>query len=88
MSVESVGTASRCLSCEQRVDLMLLTDREDALQSLCACCVYQYEPERSSQEVRQGHWSAHQGCPLVHTAVVLGIEADEALQCSARRHQA
>lgn len=53
---------------------------------MCACC--QHEPARSSQEVRQGHRSSHQGRPLVHAAAVLGTEADEAMQRSARRHQA
>jgi len=47
----------------------------------------QYELERSIEEVWQGHWSTYQSRPFIHSAVVLGSEADEAMQRSACRHQ-
>ena len=48
--------------------------------------VCQYEFARSSEEVRQRHRASHQGRPLIYTAVVLGVEADETVQRSARGH--
>ena len=66
----------------------IYSSEDRAVSGPCGVFVWQHEPARGAEEVRQGHRPAHQSGALLHAATAAGPQADEAVQHPPRWHQA